>query len=171
MAKADAKAEQAAEAPAKRGPSLVIQLAVLLALTGAAAGAGVLAGGMLTGDAAPARSTAPGHGGKKAKGEIDLAAEDAKRGVIALPAVTTNLASPADTWVRIEMAAVFEEAPDPALGDLIHQDLLAYLRTVKLHQVEGASGFQHLKSDLEERARIRSEGKVKALLVRTLLFE
>lgn len=171
MAKADAKAEQAEEAPARRGPSLVIQLAVLLALTGAAAGAGLLVGGMLNGKATPAHATAQGHDGKDANGGIDMAAQDAKRGVIALPPVTTNLAAPADTWVRIEMAAVFEDGPDPALGDLIHQDLLAYLRTVKLHQVEGASGFQHLKSDLEDRARIRSEGKVKALLVRTLLFE
>jgi flagellar FliL protein len=45
------------------------------------------------------------------------------------------------------------------------------MRTVKLPQVEGASGFQHLKEDLEERARIRSGGRVKKILIKTLLFE
>ena len=59
----------------------------------------------------------------------------------------------------------------PELPELIHQDLLAYLRTLKLHQIEGASGFQHLKADLEERAAISSGGHVKQLLIRTLLFE
>jgi flagellar FliL protein len=42
---------------------------------------------------------------------------------------------------------------------------------VKLAQVEGASGFQHLKADLEERAAVRSGGKVRKILIRTLLFE
>ena len=40
-----------------------------------------------------------------------------------------------------------------------------------MHQIEGASGYQHLKADLDERARIRSDGHVKQVLVRTLLFE
>jgi len=39
----------------------------------------------------------------------------------------------------------------PALTEQIHQDLLALVRTLKMHQIEGASGYQHLKADLEER--------------------
>jgi flagellar FliL protein len=150
---------------------MLIQIVVLLALTGAAAGAGLFAGGLLKGDAPAQKEAEAAHGGASAQANADPVALDAARGVIALPPVTTNLAAPHGTWVRMEMAVVFEAEPDPALADIIHQDLLAYLRTVKLHQVEGASGFQHLKADLEERARIRSEGKVRALLVRTLLFE
>jgi flagellar FliL protein len=42
---------------------------------------------------------------------------------------------------------------------------------VKLRQVETASGLQHLRSDLAERASIRSEGAVKQILFRALLFE
>jgi len=45
------------------------------------------------------------------------------------------------------------------------------VRTVKLHQIEGASGYQHLKADLEERAALRSEGHAKQILIRTLLVE
>ena len=66
---------------------------------------------------------------------------------------------------------VFEGEPDPAMAAAIHQDLFAYLRTVKLRQVETASGLQHLRSDLAERASIRSEGAVKQILFRALLFE
>ena len=50
-------------------------------------------------------------------------------------------------------------------------DFLAFVRTLKLHQIEGASGFQHFKADLEDRAAIRSGGHVKQVLIRTLLFE
>ena len=71
----------------------------------------------------------------------------------------------------MEMSLVFEGKPDIRIAQIVQQDILAYLRTVKVYQVEGASGFQHLKSDLEERASIRSGGRVKQLLVRTLLFE
>jgi flagellar FliL protein len=53
----------------------------------------------------------------------------------------------------------------------IHEDILAYMRTVTLQQVQGASGFRHLKTDLEERARIRSDGLATQLMIRTLLFE
>lgn len=168
MAKAIATTEAAGET---KGPSLVIQIAVLLALTGVAAGAGLFAGNHLTGSSAGSGKAAPAsaHGDGKHAG--DPVADEEKRGIVTLAPITTNLAAPDDVWVRMELAAVFEGAPDPAVADAVHQDLIAFLRTVKLHQIEGASGYQHLKADMEERAAIRSEGKVKALLVRTLLFE
>jgi flagellar FliL protein len=40
-----------------------------------------------------------------------------------------------------------------------------------MHQVEGASGFLHLKADLQERAAMRGDGHVKDVLIRTLLYE
>jgi len=67
---------------------------------------------------------------------------------------------------------VLYDAPQPpAMTDDIHQDILAMVRTLKLHQIEGASGYQHLKADLEERAAIRSGGHAKQILIRTLLLE
>jgi flagellar FliL protein len=176
-----AAADQPQDAAKPKGPSLVVQIVVLLVLSLAAAGAGYVSGGMLKGESAPAGDDAPaaagGHGEKKEGGHDkaaepeDPAAADLKRGVYNMPAIMTNLAAPSDTWMRVELAAVFEGEVVPALADLVHQDILAYLRTVKLHQVEGASGFLHLKDDIQERARIRSEGKIKAVLVRTIVFE
>ena len=97
--------------------------------------------------------------------------EGAELGVLPIEPITTNLAAPSDIWVRMELSLVFNGAPDNAIAEQIQQDFLAFMRTVKLPQVEGASGFQHLKEDLEERARIRSGGRVKKILIKTLLFE
>jgi len=71
----------------------------------------------------------------------------------------------------MEVSIVLDEPRDPDLPGIIQQDLLSYLRTVKMHEVEGASGFRHLRENLEERAAIRSDGHVKQVLIRTLLFE
>jgi flagellar FliL protein len=157
--------------PARQGPSLIVQGAVLLVLTGAAVGAGWFSGQYLNESqgAPPAPQAAKAdeeHGGEHGAAEAETAGS-----VVALPAITTNLAGPGDTWVRMEASLVFDGGSDEEIAASVHQDILAYLRTVKLNQVEGPSGLQHLKTDLEERAKIRSEGKVKSILIGTLLFE
>jgi flagellar FliL protein len=175
--------------PEKKGPSLVIQLVVLLVMTGAAVGIGWFSGSLLGSEAppamageeaAPAEPTAHGadaghgggHGESKGDEEEEQGAVSINPLVLNLPPITTNLAAPSDTWLRLELSIELD-APteDLTLADTIQQDLLAFMRTVKLHQIEGASGFQHLKADLAERAAIRSKGHVKAVLVRSLLFE
>lgn len=180
MAKAAVSTDADSGAP-RKGPSLVVQLGVLFALTGAAVGAGWFSGTLLgavpAGAPAAAESTAPesGHAATDdghAVGDDDAgeAAPGAPH-VVVLEPITTNLASPAEIWARMELAVVFEGSPDEAVAQAIHQDFLAYMRTLRLSQIEGASGFQHLKSDLEERAALRSEGRVKRVLIQTLLFE
>ena len=170
--------------PAKSGPSMIVQIAVLLVMTGAAIGIGWFSGSYLNGtvshDAAVAETgpakvdahgvEAGGHG--DAKGEHG---EEKKAGnplLLDLPPIMTSIAAPSDIWLRVELSVIFDEPPtDPGMADAIHQDLLAFVRTVKMHQIEGASGFQHLKADLGERASIRSGGHAREILIRTLLFE
>jgi flagellar FliL protein len=171
------------EAPAKSSPSLVIQIAVLAVMTAAAVGMGWFSGGYLN----STRGTQPSEIDKPTRidkahvktadkavtrkdGQADAAGSE-EPSLLPIEAITTNLAAPSDVWVRMELSLVFDGAPDAALVEQIHQDFLAFMRTVKLPQVEGASGFQHLKEDLEERARIRSNGRVKNILIKTLLFE
>jgi flagellar FliL protein len=91
--------------------------------------------------------------------------------LVTLAPITTNLASPSDVWIRLEASVLYDTPQSAALTEEIHQDLLALVRTLKMHQIEGASGYQHLKADLEERAAIRSGGHAKQLLIRTLLLE
>ena len=88
-----------------------------------------------------------------------------------LPPILTNLAHPRDTWARVELV-LLSDAPLPAGdGERVAQDLLAFLRTVRLDQVEGPSGFLTLRDEFDGRAVLRTEGRAKRVLVRTLLFE
>ena len=90
---------------------------------------------------------------------------------LSLDPMVTNLSSPSDVWVRLEMSLVVEPGMEPELVQAVQQDIFSYLRSVHLNQFEGPSGFINMKSDILERAKIRTEGKVKAVLIKTLLFE
>ncbi len=91
-----------------------------------------------------------------------------------LEPVITNLASPTDTWIRLETAMVFKsqdiENPDVAAAEL-RQDMLAYLRTISMGQLEGPSALQHLREDLNERAQLRTKGQVSELIIETLIIQ
>lgn len=159
-----------------KGPSLVIQIAMLMAVTVAAVGMGWMSGGYLKAaqgpDVVPAASATQAkhtEGGKAESGNAHGAAGALT--LVALAPITTNLASPADMWIRLEVSVVYDAPQPPALAEQIQQDLMAFVRTLKMHQIEGASGYQHLKADLEERAAIRGGGHVKQVLIRTLLLE
>ena len=66
---------------------------------------------------------------------------------------------------------MFNGAPDPKIAEDVHQDILAYLRTVSLQQIEGPRGFQYLKDDIQERVDLRSEGRVSKVMFRTFVIE
>jgi flagellar FliL protein len=42
---------------------------------------------------------------------------------------------------------------------------------LSIDQIEGPSGFQHLREDLNDRVRVRSEGKVLELIIQSLILE
>ena len=107
-------------------------------------------------------------------------AEDSKRpftgdlNLKSLASIVTNLGAPKGTWVRLEAAIVV--GPDAVkeenlLAGRISEDIVSSLRTVPLAQIEGANGFQNLREDLNDRARIRSEGKVREVIIQSLIVE
>lgn len=170
--------------PPKKGPSLLVQGGILLALTLVAAGMGWATGGQLAPgketasqeSAVPAASPAKaeGEGAKgegETKGEAVAPAVPGTPTVVPLAPINVNLAAPSDIWIRLELALEFAGKPEPGVADSVHQDLLAFARTLKLYQIEGPRGIVHLKADLDERARLRSDGKVSRVLIRTMLFE
>ena len=165
------------DTPAPKKSSLVIQIGLLLLLTAGAVGGGWVSGSMLGPqhgiDAQHVAAGANGgdHDNTEEADEPGSAALAEQLNVFLLEDVTTNLAAPTETWIRMAVALVFAGPPEPQVAELVHQDFLAYLRTVKAQQIEGPSGFQHLRSDLQERAILRSEGRVKQILIRTLLLE
>lgn len=94
--------------------------------------------------------------------------------IVDLPPIVTNLGAPQDTWVRLEGSIIFDPKtlPHPeAVAGRIGDDVLAYLRTVSLHQLEGPIGLENIRQDLNERAATRSGGKVHAFVIRTLVVQ
>ena len=57
------------------------------------------------------------------------------------------------------------------LAARVGEDVVAYLRTLSPAQIEGARGLQYLREDLNERAAIRSSGKVRELIIETLVVQ
>jgi flagellar FliL protein len=94
--------------------------------------------------------------------------------VVDLPPIVTNLGAPQDIWVRLEGSIIFDPKtlPHPeAVAGEISDDILAYLRTVSLHQLEGPIGLENIRQDLNERAATRSGGQVRALVIKTLVVQ
>jgi flagellar protein FliL len=152
------------------GSGLVSLLLGLVIVTGLSVGAGGMFGLQLASKLATPAASPPGGQASPAapaKGRYASAA------LYALPAIVTNLASPERTWVRLEASIVLDEesSEGKALATGIAEDITAYLRTLSLPLMEGASGLLHLREDLNDRARIRSGGKVRDLIVHTLIVE
>jgi flagellar protein FliL len=171
----------ALEGPKKKA-SPILLIAALLGLTVVGAGGGWMVGVMVApkikaaGDAqekAVAAEAAKKEGGKegeKTDGALPkIPAEE--NGIVQLDPITTNLAYPSDSWVRMEVALVFNGPTDVKLAEDIHQDIMTYMRTVSLQQIEGPRGFNYLKDDLQERVDLRSEGRVSKIMVRTFVIQ
>jgi flagellar protein FliL len=95
-------------------------------------------------------------------------------GLLDLPPIVANLGAPPDMWVRIEAAMVFDPktAPHPeTIGAEIANDIVAYIRTVTLAQIQGPSGLQSFRQSLNERASVRSGGKVTEIVFRTMVIQ
>ena len=124
------------------------------------------------------RLAAPGleHSDKAANAEEKSGASnlEASSKLLDLPTVVTNLGSPQETWIRLEASMLIDPKAAPqseALSAEISGDILAFLRTTSLSQIQGAAGLQNLRDDLNERASIRSGGSVKELIIRTLVIQ
>ncbi|MGJ7040804.1 flagellar FliL protein [Shinella sp. BE166] len=176
-------ADEAEVVEEKKKPSLVITIAAIAVLTVLALGGGWLVGNMLAPPptdkpveevaAAEAAAGGDGHGGG-AEGDAAEAVPHIStpaNGVVLLDPITSNLAYPSDNRVRLEVALMFKGVPDVVLAEEIHQDIMAYMRTVSLQQVQGPRGFQYLREDLQERVDLRSEGRVTNVMFRSFVIE
>lgn len=106
-----------------------------------------------------------------------IAADAAMAGALTLKKlapIVTNLAAPADTWVRLEAALLVDRKSlvnsEPLMG-AIAEDMLAFLRSVTARQLEGAAGLKNLREDLSERVAIRTKGLVRDVVIETLVVQ
>lgn len=157
----------------RRGSSrkALLAAAPVLILTALAAGAGTLWGMRVIGTV---ESTVM----KRMEAATpDLAVNAQMTGTLVLKKlapIVTNLAAPANTWVRLEAALLIEQkaaaTADPLVG-AITEDILGFLRSVTARQMEGAAGLRNLREDLLERVAIRSKGLVRDIVIETLVVQ
>jgi flagellar FliL protein len=93
-----------------------------------------------------------------------------------LPPIVTNLAIPEGSWIRLQASIVYDKKllSDPDVNVLsahIVDDILGFVKTLSAPQIQGASGLQHLREDLNERVALRSEGHVRELIIETLVIQ
>lgn len=92
-----------------------------------------------------------------------------------LTPIVTNLAAPnARAWIRLQAAVVYEKADAPQIDILaakVGDDVLSVMRTLTLDDLQGASGLELLREDLNERASIRSDGHIKELIIEMLVIQ
>ena len=107
--------------------------------------------------------------------------EPATRGTVSedvvvkeLPPIVTNLAQPEGMKIRLQASILYnkKEVETPTLMSAqITDDLVGYLKTLSIAQLQGGSGLQSLREDLNERVAIRSEGHVRELIIETLVVQ
>jgi flagellar FliL protein len=91
-----------------------------------------------------------------------------------LPPITTNLGGTSRVWIRLECTLISPAAmanETTTLTGQISEDIIAYLRTVTPDQLNGPGGFQHLREDLNDRLRIRTNSKDTSVIIQALIIE
>ena len=163
-------AEAADASTDSKGSPLVMMIVGLLVLTVLGGGGGWFLGTVVAPKIKAA--TAAVQASTQTTGdEKQIIAPVEANDIVQLDPIITNLGYPAQNWIRLEIALVFKGKPDPQLAQAIHEDILAYVRTVSLQQIEGPRGLQYLRDDLQERVDLRSEGRVSKVMFRTFVIE
>ncbi len=153
----------------KAKTSMVGLLAAVAVLTAIAGGGGWYLGGLISADQqVAAKSTTKDD--KPKSGDFESRSIGT---IVPLQPIVTNLGIPQTTWVRLEASLVAKPGREiPAdMAASVGDDFMSFLRSVNLMQLQGAAGLAYLRADLEERARMRSEGAVDRVFISTLVVE
>lgn len=167
------------EPAAPKKPSIIVTAGAIAVLSLLGIGGGWFVGQALLVPSMPSVTPPPVHVPEAAAGENKAAAAPAGEhgaagaapSLLALDPIVTNLGYPNENWIRLELALQFTGPGDTALAQDLHQEILTYLRTVSLQQLQGPRGFQYLRDDLREIVDLRSKGRVSKVLFRTFVIE
>jgi flagellar FliL protein len=100
-------------------------------------------------------------------------AKPPEREVRPLSPIITNLGNPPETFVRLQAAIVLEPNTPEAnvLVTKVSDDIVVFLRTVSLTEIQGPTGFQYLREDLKKRAIQIGGGKIHDFLLTAFVVE
>ena len=112
------------------------------------------------------------------KPDAEVESGDAKSSldydIVAMQPVITNLADASSVWVRLEGSFLIGrdgEAKPEELAVRLSQYVLAYLRTLKLTDLQGPGSLPAISQDLNEIVATMSNGQAGGLLISGLVFE
>lgn len=91
-----------------------------------------------------------------------------------LPPVVTNLLEPKTVWVRLEGGITYlksGEVKADVLTGQSAQQIMQYIRTLRLIDLEGRDGLQFLQDDLNDLTHSLSGGQVQSVLISGLIIE
>jgi len=95
-------------------------------------------------------------------------------GVTFLPPVVTNIADPQSVWVRLEGEITYrksgEKKPD-VLAPTVSEQIVNYLRTLKLSDLQGTDGIHFVSEDINNIVRSLNGGQVREVLITGLIVE
>jgi hypothetical protein len=119
------------------------------------------------------------HGAENAADAGNAYVEDVEKSigeynVVTLQPIVTNFSDSTNVWIRLESSVLVEknnEVKPDILAAQISQHLLAYLRTLKLADVQGSGTLPAISQDLNEIAVTVSDGNAKGVLISGLVFE
>ncbi|ASV84790.1 flagellar basal body-associated FliL family protein [Ochrobactrum quorumnocens] len=153
----------------KAKTSIVGLLAAVAVLTAIAGGGGWYLGGVISAEQQVAAKPTT-KDDKPKQGDFESRSIGT---IVPLQPIVTNLGIPQTTWVRLEASLVAKPGREiPAdMAASVGDDFMSFLRSVNLMQLQGAAGLAYLRADLEERARMRSEGAVDRVFISTLVVE
>lgn len=146
-------------------------VAILLLAAGAGAGYTLLlAPAPKQGGAVAAAVSADGHAA------ADKSASDASRDVLLpLEPLLVSFEGSAKYWLRLEGSVAFRTPPakgeQQQLLQQLGEDVLVLLRSTPVAQLENAVGLEFLRDDLSELVRLRSQGRARHLVIKSLVIE
>jgi len=91
-----------------------------------------------------------------------------------LDPVIANLASPQEMWIRLEAAIVFKTGEVDDVDRLkaeVTGNILEFVRTMTIGELQGASALAHLRDDLNERTRFQTAGAVEELIIKAMVLQ
>lgn len=155
-------------------PSAMSVIIPVLLLTLIAGGGGFAVATILGPNLAPAPQAEAASVSKPAE-EVASDEHGENTGIVRqLAPIVTNLASPKDVWMRIELSIVIKpeaKAEQDLIAVKSSDQILALLRTIDLAQIEGPSGFLHFREDINDLVRESSEHKVAQVLINSMVVE
>jgi flagellar protein FliL len=162
----DRRKDEAAAGAGTAGFVTSILLAILIGLGGGAA-FGYLGG--IADPASPAKTAA--EGAESIAPSAGRFPNDALE--IQVPAIIVQLKGEPKTNVRLDLSIIAAHGTTESgtLKSEIREDVIAFLEGLNVADIQGVRGFQNLREQLDDRAKIRGRGAVLGLLIGGLILE